>query len=685
MNQTERDLRELFEAKAREAGAAPRVTRAVLRRGRRRQAGTVAVAGITALAVAAVAIVSARALQGAGPDAVPGGTNPNPSFSATIQNFTLTVPEGWTLIDQWPLGANMAVAGTSGSSCVAEAVPAGDGQTAQAAPSPIDCTTSTSQTSEPATIPEGGLPMLTLSNDDPGLGGSVCNAGGSLPATSATLYIALDYGTTLTTDRARTVPAWPIPLGNVFEGDAPPEEMPCGPGGYSRFQAGGFPFIAWAGFGSEATDADRQAVIDAFNGMGVSDREIAPPATDLPGYVLTGGTIGDTPWSLEAAPGNDGAQMSITHLGQATYDDSPATFTLDGEALQPAATVLGSTRISWGAVVPGAEGVEFRPEDGGDAIEGTLLRVPRSLAAPYDAFVVLHDAARQGRLVVIGPDGELGGADTVDVTQTAEDRQVQADLRNAYVAAKTYFTDTRTYEGFTPKVALSIEPSLGYNTAARAVPGEVSIRDLAVDHIVLAEATETGHVFCLAENSTGLTTYGAVDPLTAAGCTGGETAWGMDATASPPVPVETSAATAAPPVAVESSVDLPGFGAPATLTVRRDPGSGCLTTAIELANTGVGTCVNGRVNPDTPFITMRSVGVGDTVAVVFGYVPAEAARVFLVSDDGRRFEAPTLYILDVEPRVRFFAFAVAVTSGRLHIQDGQGVELNPPLQLTAEP
>ncbi|MEP6476396.1 MAG: hypothetical protein ABJC60_03900 [Actinomycetota bacterium] len=685
MNETERDLRELFEAKAREAGAAPRVTRAVLRRGRRRQAGTVAVAGIAALALAAAAVVSAEALQGAGTDAVPGGTNGNPSFTATIQNFTLTVPEGWTLIDQWPLGANMAVAGTSGGSCVAEAVPAGDEQTAQAAPSPIACIPGGSEFGDlRPTAPEGGLPMLTLSNDDPGLGGSVCDAGGSLPGTSATLYIALDYGTTLTTDWARTVPAWPIPLGNVFEGDAPPEEMPCGPGGYSRFQAGGVPFIAWAGFGSEATDADLQAVIDAFNSMRVSDGEIAPPSTDLPGYVLTGGTIGDTPWSLEAAPGNDGAQMSITHLGQATYDDSPVTFTLAGQGLQAATTVLGSTRISWGAVVPGAEGVEFRPGDGGDAIEGTLLRVPGSLAAPYDAFIVLHDAARQGRLVVIGPDGDLGGADTVDVTQTAEDRQVQADLRNAYVAAKTYFTDTSTYEGFTPKVALSIEPSLGYNTAARAVPGEVSIRDLAVDHIVLAEATETGNVFCLAENGTGLTTYGAVDPQTAAGCTGGETAWGMDATASPPVPVESSAATS-PPVAVESSVDLPGFQGPATLTVRRDPGSGCLTIAIALANTGVGTCVNGRVQTDRPFITMQSVDLGDTVAMVSGYVPAGADRVFLVSDDGRRFGAPTLFILDVEPRVRFFAFAVAVTSGRLHIQDGQGIELNPPLQLTAEP
>lgn len=498
-------------------------------------------------------------------------------------------------------------------------------------------------------------------------------------APSASLYIGLDHGVTRTSGWERTVPAWPLPLGNVLEGDVAPEEMPCGPGGYSRFQAGGMPYIAWTGFGSEVSDADLQTVVNVFDGMRVSDAGITPPSTDLPGYVLTGGTIGDAGWSLEAAPGNDGPQMAITHVGRATYDDSPATFTLGGEGLQPAATVLGSTRITWGAVVPEAERAEFRPEDGGEAIEGTILTVPDSLAAPYDAFVVLHDAARQGRLVVVGPDGELGGADTVDVSQivepTVEDRRVQADLRNAYEAAKTYFTDANTYEGFTPKVAISIEPSLAYNASAQAVSGEVSIRDAGADHIVLAEVSETGNVFCIAENGTGTTTYGAVDAQTAAECTGGEAAWGMDVTAS---------ASAAPPVPVESSVELTGFGAPATLTVRRETADGCLTLEIGIGDdavVGAGQCVDGPMQPDEPFAELQTTGAGGVEAAVFGYVPPEADRVFLVSDDGRRFQAPMLYTLDVEQSVRFFAFAVPVRSGRLHIEDVNGVELSAPITL----
>jgi hypothetical protein len=264
MNDTERDLRELFETKAREAGAAPRVTPEVLRRGRRRQAGTIAVAGITALAVSAAAVVSLQALNRADTDAVPGGPHGNPSFTATIQDFTLTVPQGWTLIDQWPIGATMAVgsSGGSSSSCVGQAVPAGTGKNApQPDASASDCADQQKPPPEPPTIPLGGFPMLALSNDDPGLNGSVCTALRTLPSTSAALYIGLDYAATSNAGWQNDIPAWPQPLVNVLEGDLPVEQMPCGPGGYSRFQTGGAPYIAWAGFGSEVTAADRQALL----------------------------------------------------------------------------------------------------------------------------------------------------------------------------------------------------------------------------------------------------------------------------------------------------------------------------------------------------------------------------------------------------------------------------------------
>ncbi|MBA3691024.1 MAG: hypothetical protein H0W82_06395 [Actinobacteria bacterium] len=346
-------------------------------------------------------------------DSVPGGPRGNPSFTASIQNFTLTVPEGWTLIDQWPLGVSMAVGPTTTSSCVGEAIPVSDGQhaaAAEATPVPIpspDCTEATTQTTEPFTIPEGGLPMLTLSNRDPGLGGSVCNAGGSLPATSATLYVALDYGATRTPGWERTVPSWPDPLGNVLAGDVPVGEMPCGPGGYSRFQAGGMPFIAWAGFGSEVTDADLQTVVDVFNGMRVSDAEIGGPSDDTPGYVLTG-----TPdWSVEARPTDVNVDMgyrepggSSSGVGHFSVPDVPIEFGVANGTV-------------FGAVTFDAERVELRPADGSAPVPGTILRLPGSLGAPFDAFVITSGAT--GEVVAVGPDGDLGSTPT-DGTGTSE-------------------------------------------------------------------------------------------------------------------------------------------------------------------------------------------------------------------------------------------------------------------------
>ena len=675
MNDTERDLRELFETKAREAGSAPRVTPEVLRRGRRRQAGTIAVAGITALAVAAAAIVSLQALNRADTDAVPGGPQGNPSFTTTIQSFSVTVPEGWTLIDQSPLGMNMSVGSSGTFSCVGAPIEAGSGKISSSATATSDCSRQQTQTSERPTIPQGGLPMLTLSNDDPGLGGSVCNAGGSLPATSASLYIALDYDVTRTAGW-ENMAASPQSLVNVLEDDLPPEQMPCGPGGYSWFKTGGAPYIAWAGFGSEVTDADREALLGAYDGMKVSNGEITSPTTDVQGYVLTGGTTGSgAGWNIEAYPNGTNVEMAYTEEGGRRWGGA-GDF---GPPVEPILLASGHG-VVFGAVTFEAERVELRPADGSAPVPGSILQLPETLGAPFDAFVVPGGA--DGEVVAVGPDGDLGSAPVGNVPAPEPGLaawQVQSDLRNAYVAAKTYYTERNTYEGFTPDVAHSIEPSLAYNTAAQAVAGEVSIRDVGADHIVFAEATDAGDVLCIAKNSAGATTYGAVDAQTADECVDGEAAWGIEA----PAP-----GSAGPPRPLESSVDLEGFGAPATLTVGGELANGCVSIEIQIGGDrgmGVAYCVNGPMRPDEPFAAMQPAGSADGVTVVSGYVPPEADRVFLISDDGRRFDAPVLYTIQVEPRVQFFAFPVSAKTGELHVEDVNGVELSAPVALSRAP
>ena len=384
----------------------------------------------------------------------------------------------------------------------------------------------------------------------------MCNAGGSLPASSATLYIGLDY-------EALRIPGvqfeneYPVdrpPLTNVLEGDVPIDQMPCGPGGYSRFQAGGVPYVAWAGFGSEVTDADEQAIVDTFNGMQVGDGDVTPASTEQPGYVLTGGTtdIGSA-WTIEVSPSSRNVDMHYSEVGGSggggAGDFSVPDVPIEASAGHP---------VVFGAVTFDADRVEVRPSDGSDPIPGTILQVPASLGAPFDAFVAPNSAG--GEVVAIGPDGDLGSAAAGDGTTaepTLDDRRAQSDLRNAYVAAKTYYTDSNSFEGFTPEVAASIEPSLDWQ-ADLTTPGKMSIRDVGADHILLVTATPVNDAFCIAEQPDGTTTYGAIDAQNVAECVGGEVAWGQDAQ-------PTATPTAVPDAT--STVNLEGFPSPTTLTV----------------------------------------------------------------------------------------------------------------------
>ncbi len=101
----------------------------------------------------------------------------------------------------------------------------------------------------------------------------------------------------------------------------------------------------------------------------------------------------------------------------------------------------------------------------------------------------------------------------------AQDRAGEAQLRNGYAAALTYYTDDSTFVGFDATVARSLEPSLNWTDAPAVGPGEVSIRGARPDSIVLVTLTESGKTLCIAR--TGMdTTFGQVDAMTAAECTG---------------------------------------------------------------------------------------------------------------------------------------------------------------------
>jgi type IV pilus assembly protein PilA len=107
----------------------------------------------------------------------------------------------------------------------------------------------------------------------------------------------------------------------------------------------------------------------------------------------------------------------------------------------------------------------------------------------------------------------------------AQDRAAQSNLRNAVAAAKTFFTDKDSYLGFNGAgVAAGIEPSLTWDAGgAAAAKNVVSIHDDTVGGtwVALDTKSDSGTIFCIADNASTGTSYGKVDAATAAACTGG--------------------------------------------------------------------------------------------------------------------------------------------------------------------
>jgi len=105
MNDLERDLATLFRERADDIETRTVPPGNVLRRGRRRQIGTIL--GGSALFVSTILLlIIAIASVRSAPNSVPAVPS-TPSRTATIHGITVTAPSGWTLIDDWPIAASL--------------------------------------------------------------------------------------------------------------------------------------------------------------------------------------------------------------------------------------------------------------------------------------------------------------------------------------------------------------------------------------------------------------------------------------------------------------------------------------------------------------------------------------------------------------------------------------------------
>ena len=383
----ERELRELLREKAGEAPTATFDTSAtapqeVLRRGRRRQVGTVLGSAAIVLVLIVGSVAGLNAVLRGEEDPFTTGDYDVFERTATIEAFTVTSPSSWYLVNEWPLSMQMAVgSGSSSGECTAAAPGAGQ-------PSPVCTSSEASFQFEP--LPQG-LPMFQLSNADMGLDAVSC--GQDLPADAAVLYVGLDYRRAIFGAKDPSIGSWPV--GFREQDDA---GGPCGAGRYATFSVNGEPFFAWVGFGDDVTDADRSTVLAAYESITVDDTwEPVPPEQTTPAYVIAGGVNqARDDWRLELRPSQENVKFSL--VGSSALSD----FTVPSAVIEWAAT-----DPVFGAITKQAAAVEFRSKDDPSVvIAGTIVPLPPSMPFDFDLFFVEGAAGIDGEAVAVGPDGE---------------------------------------------------------------------------------------------------------------------------------------------------------------------------------------------------------------------------------------------------------------------------------------
>ena len=417
----ENELRELFREKAGEAPlAAPSTPVAapqrVLRRGRRRQIATVVGAAAVVALLVVGSVAGVQGLLGRGAEPLPVGHYSVFQRTATVEAFTLTSPSDWYLVNEWPLSLQIAVEGTSGSAgfeCQAPAAGSGDVQECQDVPSKA--------TLSPLALPHG-LPMIQLTNVDLGLEANACRDG--VTGDGAILYVAYDAERALAGISDPSIPPFPSGDGLPPEGDGP-----CGPGRYAHFTVNGEPFFAWIGLGSDVSAGDRETVETAYEQMSaIPDWTLEPPAQATPAYVLAGGRLesGGT-WRLDLRPGDRSPELFLDPIDplpgiEAGHGQDTVVPAVPIESCCPSDD--GLLDVTFGFVRRDATGVELQSRSTGEAIAGTIVPIPPSLATiDADVFFIEGTGGLDGSVVALGID-----ATASEEPPTAEPRSATVEL-----------------------------------------------------------------------------------------------------------------------------------------------------------------------------------------------------------------------------------------------------------------
>jgi hypothetical protein len=338
VNDLERDLRELFETRARNAAAPSTPAPGVLERARRRQFGTAFAAILGSLAILSGSIVGVRALvtseeQRQGVVAPALSTAPDGFRPVVLPYLSIAYPEDWFLV-------------------ALEPVPSGDR-------------------------------VLQLTNFDAGAARVDCEQGASLPAGGVLLEVQLGAG-------QEPLPRWPASLGVV-----PGDGGPCGADGVrgASWTAGGTAFSATALLAPDAAQDEVDLMERAFESLAFP--EDAPQTEQLLGtsnLVLDSADSPVGPVALYAF--EDGSERASVWIGIA----GPAGSHLSGAGQVSRDPPLFDENVtmnldSWGGVVWGDVSnnvvrAELRTVEGA-TFPATLIELPDSLLGGHAVWGIV--------------------------------------------------------------------------------------------------------------------------------------------------------------------------------------------------------------------------------------------------------------------------------------------------------
>ena len=82
----------------------------------------------------------------------------------------------------------------------------------------------------------------------------------------------------------------------------------------------------------------------------------------------------------------------------------------------------------------------------------------------------------------------------------AQDRAAQADLRNGYLAASTFYATAQTFMGFDVAAAQAVENGLSWVPSGTVPTGtQIDIETALGNSVLLIERSKTGIYFCIAQ------------------------------------------------------------------------------------------------------------------------------------------------------------------------------------------